>query len=160
MKSRLERIATIYKLSAMSADDFLKEIESEFKKNFSKGWFEPSKGALGGGIYVKSGIQSKNEHSNGIKENDPAYQIIVFNGVELGKDLPEKFMVEVSTGGSLTVKPEEGSHMAQGRVKFGWRKKTGTPEQILKHMKNYFSKMKKVYKANKSNMFDYHSKGI
>jgi len=46
----------------------------------------------------------------------------------------------------------EGSYMAYGRVKFGWRKKTGTPEQLLKHLDNYFKKMRKVVDANKDNL--------
>jgi len=160
-KASVSRIASWFLVAeGMSTEEFIKKIEQSFKKNFSKGWFRPSKGALGGGMYIKTGIQSESKHSGGIYENDPAYQIIALRGVIMGKPLPEKIEVDLSVGASLTIKPTEGSHMAQGRVKFGWRKKTGTPEQILKHLDNYFGKMKKVFDANKDNMFEDHVKGI
>ena len=88
------------------------------------------------------------KHANRIPQNDPAYGIFTVWGIGKDGSVPEKLTVEATQGTSLTVQPAPDSRMAYDRVKFGWRKKSGNADAIVKHIGNYFTKVKKVVKEN------------
>jgi hypothetical protein len=75
--------------------------------------------------------------------------MIGWNSFTEGHFIKDKIVAELSVGGGIKVDPEPGSHMAFGRVKIGWRKKTATPEKMIKGMQDYFKKMKKTLNDNR-----------
>ena len=133
---------------------FMEKIETEYKKLFPKGWMNIrlDKGLGKEQLYLVFGIQPKEKWSSNLMDNDPGLQKMFIYGIT-SEGVGDKLEADMITGGSLTVKPEEGSYMAFGRVKFGWRKKsTGSLEDMEKHLINYFKKMKKVVEDNKDNL--------
>ena len=141
-------------LEEETSESLLEKIGGMFKKEFPKGWYSASKGALSSAVEMASfGIQPEKDWVNKIRDNDPAMHNLYVS------PKGDKFEADVFRGGSLLVNPPEGSHLAFGSVKFGWRKKTGSGDQILKHMQDYFKKMRKVVNDNKDNMSDEHRKG-
>lgn len=133
--------------------ELMDRIKSAYMKEFPKGWMniKINKGLGDPSLYMMFGIQPEEKWSSKIKDNDPGLQQMFVYGVT-DKEITDKIEADLFRGGSLTVKPEEGSHMAFGRVKFGWRKKKGSIEQIEKHLVNYFKKMRKVVDENKDNL--------
>jgi len=84
---------------------------------------------------------------NKLWDNDRALQKFFIYGVKGDESLKGKMEAKLLMGGELGVTPESGSGLDS--ASFGWRNKTGTPEQILKHFDAYFAKVAKVIKANK-----------
>ena len=99
---------------------------------------------------------------SGIADNDAAYQKFFIDhpgrrpadGTVIAQDqpLPPKLTAEIIVGGGLMVTPSSPRSGAYDLVKFGWRKKAGTPEQVLKHMTNYFAKMHRVVEQNRDRL--------
>lgn len=146
---------------SIDADDFVTKIQKTISKIFSKSFVKVNLSKrLGKTIQISFLLgKDKSEWINGIPENDPMKHMLFIWLDRMGDDniLPDKIGIELSQGGDLTVRPKEGSHLAYDRVKIGWRKKTGTPEQILKHIDNYFKKAKQVLLKNKDRMSSSHS---
>jgi len=132
----------------MTPEELMSKLEAAYKSQFPKSFFSIrlDKG-FKESITMRFGVQPKSDWENGIFHNDPAASIMIIYGVQDGQ-LGEILEVRDAMGGSLLVKPTD-PHRAYGRVKFGWRKKKGTPEQILKHMTNYFRKMRQVVNATR-----------
>ncbi len=57
----------------------LQDIKKAWLEVFPKSECYPSVGALGGGIYTKCYLQTKNEWSNGISQNDPLSYLFVID---------------------------------------------------------------------------------
>lgn len=142
-----------------TAEEFLDKIKRAIEKHMPPGQILDSgfRESLGGGgrrnMHIWTSLaRSKDKVSGGIWNNDYALQKFLIWDIEKDGILKDKVTVEASGSQSLSVKPEPGSYRAFDSVKFGWRKKTGTPEQIVKHFDNYFAKVAKVIKANKDNI--------
>lgn len=148
----------------MTVDEFVKKLEATVKKIFPKSFIQVYASTnLGSSITFKFALgKDKSEWNNGIIQNDPLFHVwmIGWNSFTDGHFIKDKIEAELSVGGSLAVRPEEGSYMAQGRAKIGWRKKTAPPDKIIQHFDGYFKKMKKVLKDNKDNLLDYHIKVV
>ena len=73
-----------------------------------------------------------------IIENDRAFHRIFVGNGEIAKDgtLPPRLKAELLQGGTVY-----GPNVTN-RVRVGWRNKTGTPEQVVKHLATYFSRLK------------------
>lgn len=142
--------------SEMSVDDFTKNLESAIKKVFPKSHVAARASTnLGSSIHLQFALgKDKSEWQNGIIQNDPLFHswMIGWNAFADGKFTKDKIVAELSTGGTLKTNPEPGTHYALGSKKIGWRKKTATPEKMIKGMQDYFKKVKKVAKENKDNM--------
>lgn len=142
------------------AETFANMIQNTIRKNFSKSFVRVSfDKRLGKSIQISFLLgKDKTEWANQIPENDPMKHMFFIWLNKMGDDdiLPEKIGIELSQGGYLLVRPKEGSHLAYDRVKIGFRKKTGTPEQILKHVDTYFKKAKQVLLKNKDRMAGSH----
>jgi hypothetical protein len=144
--------------SSMTVDEFVKKLEATIKKIFPKSYIQiyASKN-LGASITFRFALgKDKSEWVNGIIQNDPLFHtwMIGWNSFTEGHFIKDKIEADMSVGGTLKIKPEEGSYMAFGRVKIGWRKKTDTPDKIIKHFDNYFKKVKQTLKSNKDNLPD------
>jgi hypothetical protein len=140
------------------ADKIRDAIKEVFPDSLVKSEFEPK--AIYRNIYVAFTLgKDKSEYTNGYAENDPMLHRFSITGPtdELPADgtLPPKVTVEASQGGHIYITPEE-KYLAYGRLKLGWKKKTGTPEQIVAHMKNYFVKAKELIKQNMDKMHKDH----
>jgi len=142
----------------MTVSEFVDSLEKAIKKIFPKSLVivKASKN-LGSSIDFTFALgKDKSEFANGIIQNDPLLHkfTIGWNSFTEDRFIKDKIEVEAIQGGILTVMPEEGSHMAYGRVKLGFRKKTAPPEGIIKHLDNYFKKVKKILKDNMDNLTD------
>jgi hypothetical protein len=139
--------------ATMTVDDFCKNLESAIKKVFPKSYVNCKASTnLGASIHLSFALgKDKTEFGNGIIENDVLFHrfMIGWNSFAEGHFIKDKIVSELSVGGGLKVDPEPGSHMAFGRVKIGWRKKTATPEKMIKGMQDYFKKVRKVLTDNK-----------
>jgi len=134
----------------MNIDKFCETVVKEYKKKFPKAWIVAHKRKLlGEVVYISFGVQEKKNLSGGYEENDPAQHKFMIHDVKDGEFSSDKITLDVVVGGSLYIKPAEGSYMAYDKVKIGLRKKTGTPEQIITHLTKYFSKLDKVVKDEK-----------
>jgi len=138
------------------AQKLAKRIKTEIEKSMPPGYVLVCevRSSLGRKhIYLVTALEKdKSKWSNGIMMNDPALHKIIIYGVNEDDTLADKLEANIATGGKLMVKPDPGSHYAFGSVKFGWRKKKGTPDQIVKHFGNYFKKVKKVIQDNKGRL--------
>lgn len=140
--------------SYTTAAELTRAIESAIRKHFPKSALR-----VGFSHNLKPGISimfaiagGKDEVPNGIMQNDLSYTTAFIWGTDKEGNLEPTLQFDPSQGGSIMVKPPEGSHLAFGSVKAGLRKKKGTPEQVLKHIDNYFAKLLKTLKANKDNL--------
>ena len=155
LKSYLKENYTINE-ATMTVDEFTKNLESAIKKIFPKSYvYAKASTNLGSSIHLTFTLgKDKSQWTNGIIQNDALFHswMIGFNSFTEGHFIKDKIEADLSVGGGLKVEPEEGSHMAFGRVKIGWRKKTAPPDKIIVHFSNYFKKVKKVLMDNKDKL--------
>lgn len=140
------------------ADKIRDVIKEVFPDSFVKVQFDPK--AIYRTIYIAFTLgKDKTEYINGYAENDPMLHRMSITGPtdELPADgtLPPKVTVDAAQGGFIYTTPED-KYLAYGRLKFGWKKKTGTPEQVIAHIKNYFVKAKELIKQNMDKMHKDH----
>lgn len=139
----------------MNVEQFISHVKESYMRTFPRGWIYVRNGAMGkDSLYFTIGIQPRDKISNGIEHNDPARQIIsMYKCYNIDtKIMNDRIVAE--GGGSLSIKPGKDSFNAYDSVKFGYRKKTGTPEAILAHLDRYFAKMLTVVQANMNNLAD------
>jgi len=87
---------------------------------------------------------NKQEYPNGISRNDLAIQRITIESDGFtGENLPERMIADLILGGNI----HEPNYNNVEKV--GWRKKTGSPEQIADHIEKYFKKVRKLYEKKK-----------
>jgi len=136
----------------MTVDEFISKLTAEIKKQFPKSFVAARASTnLGSSIHLQFALgKDKSEWSNGIIQNDALFHswMIGWNSFTEGHFIKDKIEAELSVGGGLKVNPDEGSYMAFGRVKIGWRKKTASPDKLITYFGNYFKKVKKVLKDN------------
>lgn len=149
-------VASKYKVIAegLKAEETARAIEAAFKKVFPKSLVQAKFNTNFGNVVtvVFSLVDEKSKLPNGIRDNDPAYsvwQVYGFNKDGTG----DKLEANLTRGGSFDLKPYAGSYMAMSVVKLGWRKKSGSPDQIVKHFADYAEKSKKVMLANVDNVY-------
>jgi len=136
-----------------------KSIKSTFPKSFVKVVFQPKH--FKPSIYIMFAVgKDTSQWPYKIEQNDISLTKAHIWGMEKDGKLNDKIQFEASQGGSILAKPEPGSHMAYSSVKVGLRKKTGTPEQILKHIDSYFKKLKETLKKNRDKIPEDHLKLI
>lgn len=88
-------------------------------------------------INVTFAYTQKSGWSNGIIQNDRAFhQFYIAYGIAQDGSILDKVKVELSVGGKVC-----GPNCTDS-VKVGWRNKTGTTEQVVKHFVKYFTKLK------------------
>jgi hypothetical protein len=151
--SRAQAILSLLEAKKIETPDELAQaLEDTVKKIFPKSFvLADFTTRLGASITLRFLLgKDKSEWSNGIPENDPLKQSlsIWLDKTPATDSLPEKVTIE-NHGGSMTIKPQEGSRNAYDRIKLPWRKKTDTPEKIVAHVKTYFERVMKIYKDNK-----------
>lgn len=141
----------------MTAQEFIDAIEAAYAKVFPKGHIRGRFFSAMGrpSLMFDTRLQGDlNKLPNKTPENDVAPQRFTVDVSDASPDsqLPDKITIESNRSSSLLVRPAPGSGMAFDSVRFGWRRKTGTPEQVVRHMTAYFQKMKKVLEANRKRL--------
>lgn len=145
----------------MKVSEFITSLENAIKKSFPRSFIRigASKN-LGSSISLTFALgKDKSEFANGIIHNDPLHHNLMIAWNQFAEDhfIKDKITLDKpNIGGLLTIKPEAGSHMAYGRVKLGLRKKTATPEGIIKYLDGYFKEVKRILKDNMDNLTDEH----
>ncbi len=88
-------------------------------------------------IHIVFAFDREDGWPNKIIENDRAFHRIFVGNGEIAKDgtLPPKLKAELLTGGTVY-----GPNVTN-RVRVGWRNRTGTPEQVVKHLATYFDRL-------------------
>jgi hypothetical protein len=120
---------------------FMNALKETVTKHFPKGYFRIN-AQRGKQLYMRTATLPAGKQSNAIIENDPAYQTYWFWNAFTAAGLKPKIRVEMSQGGRLY-----GPNMSDPK-KIGWRNKTGTPDQVIKHFDKYYAKLKKMVREN------------
>lgn len=144
-----------------NAEDFVKEIEKTIKKHFPKSYVHVyfSKN-LTTSLTIRFAVGRKKDWSGGIIHNDIAHAIMSIWNIEENGDITGKLQFDPHHAGSYVISPGPDSYMAFDRIKVPVRKKTGTPEQILKSIDKYFGDLKKSLKTNFDKITPDHQKWV
>ena len=153
-------------MTIKTADQFAKELEKSIRKVFPKAYIiSRYSGGITESISVRFALgATKSDWPNGYIENDRLHHLFSIMGGftpveksgpinilskgasgEGNNPLVEKHTISLLIGGSL-FKP--GSGINGKKVKFGWKKKTGDAATIVKHVEDYFRKVKKIMDEN------------
>jgi hypothetical protein len=95
------------------------------------------------------------EWINHIEHNDPAYTRLYVYGVGKDGSTTKPLTLDRSNFSGITIKPED-TRYAYGRLKVPFRKVTGDSDVILKGIKSYFEKLKKILQDNRDKLTDKH----
>lgn len=143
--------------SKMSVEEIVAKIKQVIEKHFSDSLIQVK---FSTDILPSIDIgftlgKNKSEYSNGIHNNDPLHHSFSIYGFEKNGDYKTLSLEDVIK--NFTIKPEEGSYYAYGRVKTPFRKlKTDDPNKIIKAIDIYFSKLAKLVKDNEDNFSKEH----
>jgi len=159
-----EKYTTLILENAKTVDDAVNIIEKNFKKHFPKSFIRvSSKSSLGGSdISMKFAIGEKSDWASGYIENDPMYHLIWIWGTKDGEDFTtNKYKVTMSIGNRIATKEKDSKHPWLSVIKkIGWRNKTANINGAIKHLDDYFKKMKVAAKQYKDDLPDYVAKKI
>lgn len=133
---------------ASPAEDLAARFEATVKKHFPKSSvLAHYSSGISNSITISFRLGTKDHWSNGIAHNDPLYANlhIWFGDGRPGDtpkgEVPEKLTIE---GGPKALYQKNFSN----KVKTGWRKKSGTPDVIDKHLDRFFGKLKTLVRSN------------
>jgi len=153
--------------AGITIKEYINKLEKEIQKIFPKSLASVRlhKGLMPSIVIVFGIGKDKSEWQNGILRNDPVvHKLSIFfediseNGSLTETDLlPQVLSFDVSIGGRITIKATDG-FSAYSSMKTGIRKKKGNPDQIFKHIVNYFKKLKTIWVNNLDKLDDEHYK--
>jgi len=134
-----------------TADEFVPMIEKTIKKHFPKSTVQVKFDTrFASAITIQFAVGTKQDWSHGYFENDISRTTMMIWGFDKEGNMPKgKIQLDPHIAGKIYVIPGPGSYNAYDSVKVPIRKKTGTPEQVLKSIDKYFSDLKSTLKANK-----------
>jgi len=124
----------------------IEQIKESFLSEFPNGWISFSDSNVGGNktLFIRFGAVPKDEIPNGIVQNDPLFSIL-----SIESDLLIKHC-----NGSLSIDPKPGSFLAMDRVRTTLRKKKAKNEEdVVKYLKNYFKRVRKIVAENADNVY-------
>ena len=126
---------------------FMTEVEKSFKSYFPNARFEIGYYKLFGEyIQISFGLVALNELTGNYEINDPVKHSYLID--MKGDD----YVVESRCSG-ISINPEEGSYMAMGRVKTGFRNFTLSPEKSIKRFQTFFKRLRVLVDVNESNIY-------
>jgi len=129
----------------MTGEDFAADLKTAFAKKLPRGTFASRVerglgGRSGKSVFIQFTTTGKKDWSNGIIHNDPSMtQLWIHDGTDADGVMLPKVKIEMTMGGSVY------GPNASNRQKVGWRDRTGTPAQLLKHVTAYFDKLRDTY---------------
>lgn len=131
----------------LTPQEFVDQANKEFEKLFPKSYHNIRLATILGDVVSFSfGILARDKIPSNIVQNDPAFHSGLIQDLKNKNEFEDKITIDF-TSASLAIKPDN-PYMAYGRLKTGWRKKTGTPEQVLKHFVDYLKKLRKTIDDN------------
>ncbi len=138
----------------MTNQEIITQLTEAFKKEMGKAYFKASYSTnLINSICLRFGIQEESKHRNGIIDNDAGFHSVIVYGFDNNGNSTDDMEISSGTGGSICINAPEGSYACYGSVKTGFRRKNkATGEQVVKHLTNYFKKLKKVVNENRENI--------
>jgi len=138
----------------MTNQEIIDQLTAAFKKEMGNAYWGASYGTgLTRSIRLGFGIQEQAKHVNKIRQNDPSFHSVILFGFDVDGNSTNDMEISSGCGGSISVRPPKDSHLAYGRVKTGFRQKNkATGEQVVKHLTNYFKKLRKAVDANRENI--------
>jgi hypothetical protein len=134
-----------------TGEELARAIESSIRKHFPKSYVSVNVASGIGGPSIRLTFAvagSKEEVPNKIWNNDISLTKGFIWGLNKDGTLKDKLEWDPAMGGSFLINPEQGSPNAFSKIKVGLRKKKGTPEQVVKHLDNYFKKLAATIKSN------------
>ena len=126
--------------------NIIESFKNKFTQQFPNSMIHVSKASLSDDMVIKFTLAQPEDYPNKIINNDPLYHIIFVIDCNDGK-----FYVE-STLSGLYVNPRE-EYLAMSCVKTKMRKKTGTPEQVEKHLNKWLDNLKQIVVENKHDIY-------
>jgi len=119
----------------ISTNELMNEIKEIIEVKFPKGYLDIwYSNHLTPSVNFRFAFNKKEDCPNGYIENDKGHHLFSISGVSNMLDTIEgKIKVELLIS----------------RTKYNYRKKTGTPEQALKHLDKYFDKVKEYENAQR-----------
>ena len=138
----------------MTNQEIINKLTEAFNKGMGNAYFRAGYyTGLTRHISLGFGIQEQSKHANGIRQNDPSFHSVLIFGFDEEGNSTDNMEVSSGTGGTISINPPKDSHLCYGRVKTGFRKKNkATGEQVVKHLTNYFKKLRKAVDANRENI--------
>lgn len=128
-----------------TADDLVAAIEGAIAKIFPESFVRVRFTAeLSPVIHIMFAFTQQDGWPNRIIENDRAFHRIFVGNGEIAADgtVPPRLRTELLTGGTVY-----GPNVTNG-VRVGWRNRTGTPQQIVKHIATYFGRLATVLREH------------
>ena len=126
--------------------NIIESFKNKFTQQFPNSMIHVSEAALSDDMVITFTLAQPEDYPNKIINNDPMYHIIFVIDCKDGK-----FHVE-STLSGLYVNPRE-EYLAMSCVKTKMRKKTGTPEQVEKHLNKWLDNLKQIVVENKNDIY-------
>lgn len=137
----LEELDTLYNIDLM-ANDIKNIILKYFKRSYAH---VKATHNLGDSIIITFALgKDGSEWANNIIHNDPAHTLIFVRGFNKDGSLLDKQQTEMSMG---------GLRLAGERIRIPYNKKTGTKDQVLKHIDQYFKKLRELVDEHKGHIF-------
>jgi len=138
----------------MKNQEIIDQLTEAFNKEMGNAYFSAGYAVgLTRHISLGFGIQERSKHANGIRQNDPSFHSVIIFGFDQDGNSTDDMEISSGCGGSISINPPKDSHLCYGRVKTGFRKKNkATGEQVVKHLTNYFKKLRKAVDANRENI--------
>lgn len=152
-KKFLNESADMLNEAVDNASGLIPEIEKIIKKYFPKSYMSIKfSTSITNSIWIRFALGTEKDWPSGYFENDIVSARMVIWGFEKDGSFPSGKLQYEPTNTGFVIKPGPGSYNAYDRVKVPSRKKTGTPEQILKSIDKYFSDLKKSLRAHKGDI--------
>jgi len=148
----IKQIESIIESSTkLTVDEFVKKLKNILDAHNYKGY---SKISIVDG--VRSGVKDINietvsnkryKHERTLR-NDPAYHRFVIRITD-DDSLPDEITVSTVNGTAFIVKLDKYNNKL---IRVKWDNKTGTPQQILKHMESYYKRLEKKIAENRDRL--------
>ena len=126
--------------------NIIESFKNKFTQQFPNSMIHVSEAALSDDMVITFTLAQPEDYPNKIINNDPMYHIIFVIDCKDGK-----FHVE-STLSGLYVNPRE-KYLAMSHIKTGLRKKTGTIDQVEKHLVKWIDNLKQLVVDNKHDIY-------
>ena len=126
-------------------DAIIETFKNKFTQQFPNSMIQVSTASLSHDKVIRFTLAQPEDYPNNIINNDPLYHLI-FVGCK-----GDKFEVECTLGG-LYVNPRE-KYLAMSHIKTGMKKKTGTTEQVERHLNKWLDNLKQIVVDNKHDIY-------
>jgi len=156
--SKASQVTRLLEEAGSDSDKLASDIESAITSIFPDSYVSVRYGNnIAPAITIAFALgKNRLEWSNGIIHNDPAHTLFLIYGMEKDGSIKKPLEPKYSMGG-ITVK-STNPYMVYGTVKVPFRQTKGDANAMLKLIKTYFERLKKLLQENRDKMTDEHLK--